>query len=330
MLLTSGEAGRSALPAHLLEGFDGVHAHLSPFGLTGPYSGFRGTELNAAALGGLTAYFGEAGREPLAPPLMVGTYQAALAATIGVLAAVQAEPRTRTLDIAEYEVLATNVISALYSLAFFHGPILRRIGRRRPNPYPYSILPCKDGWVTLVFLPGQQWQRLLAVMGNPEWSSDPRLKSRRAIAEHHFEEVDAHVSEPGWASTRRPSCATWRRRRTSPSARSRPSTSCWPTGSCTPAASCARTRRAAAASSCPASPSISPRCPPRTAPRRRPAAAGRGRPTWRPRRWRASASSTSAGCSAGRWSRRSSATSARTSSGSSRTATATRCAAACR
>ena len=125
---------------------------------------------------------------------MVGTYQAALAATIGVLAAVQADPPTRTLDIAEYEVLATNVISALYSLAFFHGPILRRIGRRRPNPYPYSILPCKDGWVTLVFLPGQQWQRLLAVMGNPEWSTDPRLKSRRAIAEHHFEEVDAHVS----------------------------------------------------------------------------------------------------------------------------------------
>ena len=53
MLLTSGEAGRSTLPPHLLEGFDGVHAHLSPLGLTGPYSGFRGTELNAAALGGL-------------------------------------------------------------------------------------------------------------------------------------------------------------------------------------------------------------------------------------------------------------------------------------
>ena len=49
---------------------------LSPYGATGPYSRFKGHEINCASLGGVVMSLGLPGRPPLNPPQLIGHLQA--------------------------------------------------------------------------------------------------------------------------------------------------------------------------------------------------------------------------------------------------------------
>lgn len=197
ILLTSAESGagdafsdsRSGVP------FDGVQLLVTPFGTTGPYAAFLGDELNVCAMGGPAVYVGEPDREPLVPPFMLGAYQSALSGLIGVFGALLGGGNTR-IDVAEYESLATSHMTGLYSLSLFSGAVPRRAGHRKPNPYPFTTLPCADGRVCLAFLAGHQWKRLLDAMEHPQWSADPRFADRRRNGEIYADELDELVS--GW------------------------------------------------------------------------------------------------------------------------------------
>jgi crotonobetainyl-CoA:carnitine CoA-transferase CaiB-like acyl-CoA transferase len=197
ILLTSAESGagepfsgsRAGIP------FDGVQLLITPFGATGPYAGYRGDELNVCAMGGPAVYVGEPDREPLVPPFMLAAYQSALSGLVGVFGALLGARNAR-IDVAEYESLATSHMTGLYSLSLFSGAVPRRAGHRKPNPYPFTTLPCADGRVCLAFLAGHQWKRLLEAMRYPQWSADPRFADRRRNGELYAAELDELVS--GW------------------------------------------------------------------------------------------------------------------------------------
>ncbi len=197
ILLTSAETGAGE-PFSTSRGgvpYDGVQLLITPFGTTGPYAAYRGDELNACAFGGPAVYVGEPGREPLVPPFMLASFQAALSGLAGALGALLGG-RGAQVDVAEYEALATSHMTGLYSLSLFAGQVPRRAGHRKPNPYPFTALPCADGRVCLAFLAGHQWKRLLDAMGQPEWSKDPRFADRRRNGELYADELDNLVS--GW------------------------------------------------------------------------------------------------------------------------------------
>lgn len=196
VLLTSGQDASLRdewLP--VLGEHAGVSVHLTPFGLDGPYAGMPGTELNLLSYGAIAAYVGDAQREPIAPPILLASYQAGVMAVIAALSAVRRSGVTR-VDLAEADVLATNHVAGLYSLSALVGQVARRAGPRKPNPYPFTMLPCKDGSVSLVFLSGRQWAKFLKIMGSPEWSRDPRFADRRVNGVKHVAELDRLVG--GW------------------------------------------------------------------------------------------------------------------------------------
>ena len=60
-----------------------IAVHLSPYGLSGPYSELAGCELTANALSGITQRIGAPDREPLTLPLAQAAYQAGYAAACG-------------------------------------------------------------------------------------------------------------------------------------------------------------------------------------------------------------------------------------------------------
>jgi crotonobetainyl-CoA:carnitine CoA-transferase CaiB-like acyl-CoA transferase len=192
VVLTSGEGrtGRPVLPAEL---DPSVSVHITPYGLEGDYSDFLGSELNVSAYSAIAAYVGEQGKAPIVPPFMIAANQTAIVAVIGALASLRRQGRTE-LDLAEADILVTNHTCGSYSLSFFLGDIPGRAGRRRPNPYPYTVLPCQDGWVAVLFLAGKQWAKLVQLMGTPEWSKDPRFKDRRIMGIYHADELDVHVT----------------------------------------------------------------------------------------------------------------------------------------
>jgi crotonobetainyl-CoA:carnitine CoA-transferase CaiB-like acyl-CoA transferase len=202
VLLTSLDRGGPDAFDQARQGLDasGIQVLLTPFGADGPYSGYTGDDLTAGAFGGSAVFIGAAGRAPVVPPLMLSTQQAGLAAALAVCGALNGPPIPRRIDVGEYETFATNHLTGLYSLAFFLGSPHRRAGRRKPNPYPFTLLPCRDGTVCVAFLSGRQWSRLLEAMGNPEWAGDARFTDRRTMGELYADELDVLVSQ--WLAER--------------------------------------------------------------------------------------------------------------------------------
>jgi crotonobetainyl-CoA:carnitine CoA-transferase CaiB-like acyl-CoA transferase len=154
---------------------DLVAISITPFGLTGPYAGWKGYDLNAYHL---TASGSRYCGRPDAPPLEPGTFSAEFfagfaAATWG-LAAVMGRDLVgggQHLDVSCAEVVAALFTGAQNIGAYAQeGRYERRSGVGMSLGAPASILPCADGYVWMVALETGQWRGLRQAMGDPEWA----------------------------------------------------------------------------------------------------------------------------------------------------------------
>lgn len=182
-----------------------VAVSMSVFGDDGPNAEAPAQAIDACAVSGTAWVIGEPGRPPLAIPLLQADWQAgahAAAATLMALLARRRDPdpasaaRGETIDVSSADVLAAAAgTNGVIYLA--HG--LRRwvrAGRRAfasGGPYPYVILPCKDGAVCLIGRARQEWTRLVQAMGSPPWTAEARYQDLQAMGRDYPEEVDALV-----------------------------------------------------------------------------------------------------------------------------------------
>jgi crotonobetainyl-CoA:carnitine CoA-transferase CaiB-like acyl-CoA transferase len=129
-----------------------VRVTVTPFGLTGPYAGYRGNSLTAMAMSTIMYGTGEPNREPLTTGGTPADYIAGIHAWIGALAALE----SRALDgkgqrvdvaVADAAACADEYNAAMYG---FQGAIRRRYYSRHIFGYPMDIMPCKDGYVVVV------------------------------------------------------------------------------------------------------------------------------------------------------------------------------------
>ena len=168
------------------------------FGIEGPYASHNAISLDAQALSAVAWVLGESGREPLSFPPGVLEHQSGAMLAAGSLLALAVRDacgRGRVVDIALADVLASYVAgnSPLY---VHHGLQWQRSGRRASGSggaYPYMTLPCKDGQVCISGRTRDEWNRLVQVMGNPEWASLPRYQDLRAMGKQYPDEVDQLV-----------------------------------------------------------------------------------------------------------------------------------------
>lgn len=176
-----------------------VLTSITPFGHSGPYKDYKGYDIICCALGGVSFAIGDPHREPLSLPLSQSHYQAganAAAATMVAVLARETMSRGQHVDISEADVLS--FYSASNSLMYiFHGMEWRRAGHRAPDSggsYPYTVLPCKDGYVCLIARSGQEWSRIVKMLGEPEWAKQPRYQDRHAMGREYPDEVDALIT----------------------------------------------------------------------------------------------------------------------------------------
>lgn len=185
-------------PARLEAGWPAlVAALITPFGLDGPYRDWRATDLTTSAISGVTRRIGSPEREPLKLPLAQGGYQAGVAAACGVLAALLAGDGSgagQWIDVAEAEVWATVHAGFSVTRYLLAGHLETRSGHRFVNqPYPHTLLPCQDGVVALQCAEGRQWQRLLQLIGDPDWGRDPRYQDRLRNNREYADELDERL-----------------------------------------------------------------------------------------------------------------------------------------
>lgn len=175
-----------------------VVVSITAFGQSGPYKDYKGYAINCSGLGGQSVCAGEPGREPLTPPLSLGHYQSGAAGAAAAMAAVLAREMTgegQHVDISEAQVWATLHTGNQESAFVMHGMKRMRWGHRTPGVYPYTILPCRDGYMSMIAIQGYQWKRFLELIGDgavPDWyAGDPRFQDRREISLKYANEMDA-------------------------------------------------------------------------------------------------------------------------------------------
>ena len=173
-----------------------IVASISAFGRSGPRKNYTGYDINANAAGAASVAIGSPGREPINPPLGQSEYVGGVVAAIGIMSALLMRERTgfgQAVDISTAECMGyvSAMIDPNYSL---YGIPWKRSGHRASESggfYPGTILPCKDGFITMWVRSGHPWKRFIEVMGNPEWSKDPRYASRAVMGREYPDEVDA-------------------------------------------------------------------------------------------------------------------------------------------
>lgn len=171
---------------------------ITPFGQTGPYRDFRGSDLVAQALGGMVYVNGFEQEPPLQGLGLQAYHSASTYAAIGAMLALLARARTgrgQWIDVSLQECVAA---SLEHASSFFHqnGTIAERHGSLHWTRY-FRVARCKDGhamhctlgdWTSLIeWVKGEgKAQDLL----EPAWED---FNHRRDHCVHLFDVLD------GWA-----------------------------------------------------------------------------------------------------------------------------------
>jgi crotonobetainyl-CoA:carnitine CoA-transferase CaiB-like acyl-CoA transferase len=148
---------------------------ITPFGQTGPYSGWNGYDLNAFHLSGASSrYCGRPGEMPLEHGTFSADYFGAVAGAAWGMAAVFGRDLVgggQQVDVSCAEAIAASFVGGQnIGLVAQEGRFDKRTGVGMPLGAPATIVPCKDGHVWMLALERGQWDGLCKVMGDPEWA----------------------------------------------------------------------------------------------------------------------------------------------------------------
>ena len=172
-----------------------IYASITPFGQTGPYSHYKGSELVVQALGALMHTIGLPDREPL----KIGGYTALYTTGISAFSALML-----ALHVRDGEGYGQHVdVSAMETMtvAQIHASIQHQFGRR-PTRRASTLVRAQDGWIHPGLERGVRddtWSRVCAMLGRPELATDPKFATPEARREHQAELIPMLEA---WTTTR--------------------------------------------------------------------------------------------------------------------------------
>ena len=155
-----------------------IYCSISGFGQTGPYKDKPGYDLLVQAMGGLMSITGAPEGEPMKVGVAVADILTGLYATVAILAALnerRSSEKGQHIDLALLDVqvatLANQGMNFLTS-----GKVPRRHGNAHPNIVPYQAFATSDGHIVVAVGNDAQFVRLVAILGIPGLSDDPRFQ----------------------------------------------------------------------------------------------------------------------------------------------------------
>ncbi len=152
-----------------------ILASLSPFGQSGPYKEFIGTDITLTALSGLVLGEGSLEGPPINMPRYQGYQMAALHAAFGILIALRQRNSTdeaQKIDVSRFEVLANFYLNFVrYSSQQVNTKRRGSEGGNGPTQYYQT----KDGWVQLALTTERQWIEFAKWTGD-EQLNDPKYR----------------------------------------------------------------------------------------------------------------------------------------------------------
>ncbi|MET0828984.1 MAG: CoA transferase [Microbacterium sp.] len=174
-----------------------VTVDMTSFGLTGPWRDLVGFAYVFEQLSGAASMTGYQN----GPPATLGGasdpaagYTGALAVLAG-LAARDATGQSQHFDISQTEAMASFLGAAMVE-AQLTGVAGTRRGNRHAHWAPHNVYRCagEDEWVAIAIRTDAEWARLVDVLGQPEWASDPELATERSRKARE-DDIDQHLGE---------------------------------------------------------------------------------------------------------------------------------------
>lgn len=173
---------------------DIILCQITPFGDWGPYAGYDAGDLSlfqmSANAHGILGPVEDPNSEP---SIRAGGYQAeqvagmaAVTSTLTALFAVRMSGWGCHIMVSAFEAMATQAIAGLSNIAFGGESPTRNLAEVREASIGGQVsaiggvLPCNDGFVAISPREDAQWARWLELMGNPDWSEDPKFNTRDA------------------------------------------------------------------------------------------------------------------------------------------------------
>ncbi|HEY2487197.1 MAG TPA: CoA transferase, partial [Candidatus Binataceae bacterium] len=157
---------------------------ISPFGDSGPRKDWKGYALNIENAGGMAFLAPGASEYPDLPPLRAfgdqADYQGGLHACFAALAMYLNrlhDGAPSSIEISEQECIAAMLEMNLMHYTYT-GRETSRLGKRVIGPWLLS--ECLDGHTFVACAEEAQWQRMVELMGDPEWTREELFKDRIA------------------------------------------------------------------------------------------------------------------------------------------------------
>jgi len=152
---------------------------ISPFGDSGPRAGWRGYELNAFHAAGMASLIPLGSPFPDLPPLKIFSNQAELMGGLhaAMVAAAAYWNRTRGGGGQAADISMQECLAAMLELSLLYYTYGGHVTARTNTAYSNTI-ECADGSALITVLDEPQWQRLVKVMGDPEWAHSEPFSTR--------------------------------------------------------------------------------------------------------------------------------------------------------
>lgn len=155
---------------------------ISPFGDQGPYRDWKAYSLNIENAGGMAFLAPGASQYPELPPLKAFGYQAEYQGGVHACYAGLAAYFSRlngddalVIEISEQECLAAMLEMNLMHYTYA-GRETSRLGKRVIGPW--LLAECSDGVIFVACAEEAQWQRMVQLMGDPDWAHEELFKDR--------------------------------------------------------------------------------------------------------------------------------------------------------
>jgi len=173
---------------------DVIYVSISGFGQYGPDAERVGYDPIAQAAGGFISLNGDPQGEPVKAPTFIADDLGGLHAALATLAALRhrdqcGEGQRIDISLLDAMLFQSNGYLTLGAM----GVDLPRLGNEYRVAAPARIFACRDGKLMAGVLLDRHWQKLAAVIGQPELADDPRFASVEARLQHR-REVDEVVA----------------------------------------------------------------------------------------------------------------------------------------
>jgi crotonobetainyl-CoA:carnitine CoA-transferase CaiB-like acyl-CoA transferase len=181
-----------------------VVTSITPFGQTGPYRDYKGSDLITFNMGG-DAYLNPSGgvddaeqQPPLKVPAHTGDFFAGLGAAISSMSAIISQRKTgqgQQVDLSQQEAMVHMVCHQIGDYTSIGATYKRK--KAEQSTGAAEVQTSKNGYIFMLMFGEAAWTSLVEMMGNPEWAMSDQYKdiSRRRT---RMGEINQRVAE--WVS----------------------------------------------------------------------------------------------------------------------------------